>query len=142
MLVVDHGAIVVQGGKQLIGDADDAAYSPDGTLVAFAREGDLWLANADGSGQRRLLRTPNVAEWKPGWLPDGSAIVYSADVGGAKQIRVFRLPVGPSQKLYDGSGATVSRAGKIAYVANGNTIMVGDRPFDTTPTAYAQVTGL
>src|SRR5206468_4020131 len=51
MLVVDHGAIVTQA-KQLIGDADDAAYSPDGTLVAFARDGDLWLANSDGSGQR------------------------------------------------------------------------------------------
>jgi hypothetical protein len=141
LLVVDRGALIANG-KHLIADADDGAYSPDGTLVAFAREGDLWLANADGSGQRRLLRTPNVAEWKPSWLPDGSAIVYSADVGGAKQIRVFRLPVGPSQKLYDGSGATVSSAGKIAYLANGNTIMVGDQPFDTTPTAYAQVTGL
>jgi hypothetical protein len=141
LLVVDRGALV-SNGRKLIVDADDGAYSPDGTLVAFVREGDLWLANADGSGQRRLLRTPNVAEWKPSWLPDGSAIVYSAEVDGAKQIRVVRLPVGPSQKLYDGSGATVSPAGKVAYVANGNTIMVGDQPFDTTPTAYAQVTGL
>ncbi|HEY3544092.1 MAG TPA: hypothetical protein VGK79_16260 [Gaiellaceae bacterium] len=141
LLVVDRGALVA-GGKRLLADANDGAYSPDGTLVAFAREGDLWLANADGSGQRRLVRTPNVAEWKPSWLPDGSAIVYSADVAGAKQIRILKLPVGRSQKLYDGSGATVSRSGKIAYVAGGNTIMVGDRPFDTTPTTYAQVTGL
>ena len=141
LLVIDHGALVANG-KQLVADADDGAYSPDGTLLAFVREGDLWLANADGSGQRRLLRTPSVAEWKPSWLPDGSAIVYSADVDGAKQIRVFKLPTGPSQKLYDGSGAAVSRTGKIAYVANGNTIMVGDQPFDTTPTAYAQITGL
>lgn len=141
LLVIDHGALVADG-TQLIADADDGAYSPDGTLVAFAREGDLWLANADGSGQRRLLRTPSVAEWKPSWLPDGSAIVYSADVGGAKQIRVFRLPTGPSQKLYDGSGATVSRTGKIAYVANGNTVMVGANAFDAAPTAYTQITGL
>jgi hypothetical protein len=62
MLVVDRGAVAVEG-RRLIGDADDAAYSPDGTLVAFAREGGLWLANADGSGQRRrLARTPKVAE--------------------------------------------------------------------------------
>lgn len=141
LLVIDHGALVADG-KQLIADADDGSYSPDGTLIAFAREGDLWLANADGSGQRRLVHTPDVAEWKPSWLPDGSAIVYSADVGGAKQIRVFRLPVGPSQKLYDGSGATVSRTGRIAYVSAGNTVMVGESPFDTTPTAYAEVTGL
>ena len=141
LLVVDHGALVADG-KRLIADANDGSYSPDGTLIAFAREGDLWLANADGSGQRRLLRTPNVAEWKPSWLPDGSAIVYSAEIGGARQIRLFRLPVGPSRKLYDGSGATVSRAGKVAYVAGGTTVMGGGRPFDAAPTAYAQVGGL
>ena len=146
LLLSSGGGLVAQTPagtrKRLLDGVEAAAYSPDGTFLAFTRGGDLWLANADGSGQRRLLRTPNVAEWKPSWLPDGSAIVYSAEVDGAKQIRVFRLPVGPSQKLYDGSGAAVSRTGKIAYVANGNTIMVGDQPFDTTPTAYAQVTGL
>ena len=141
MLVAIHGGISANG-KQLISDADDAAYSPDGTLIAFVREGDLWLANSDGSGQRRLVRTPNVAEWKPSWLPDGSAIVYTADVDGAKQVRVFKLPVGPSQKLYDGGGAAVSATGKIAYVANGHTIMVGAQPFDTTPTTYAQIANL
>lgn len=141
LLVVDRGALVVNG-KQLIADADGGAYSPDGTLVAFAREGDLWLANADGSGQRRLAQTPNAADWKPSWLPGGSAIVYSADAAGSKQVRVFRLPVGPSRKLYDGTGATVSRTGRIAYVGKGTTIMVGDQPFDTTSTAYTQITGL
>ena len=65
MLVHDGGAIVSRHSrrrtrKRLIANAQDAAYSPDGTLVAFARSGDLWLANADGSGQRRLAATPNV----------------------------------------------------------------------------------
>jgi lysyl oxidase/WD40 repeat protein len=140
MLVVDHRAIVVQGGKQLIGDADDAAYSPDGTLIAFAREGDLWLANSDGSGQRRLARTPNVAEWKPSWLPDGSAVVYTAEIDGARQIRVLRLPTGTSQKLYDGSGATVSSTGRVAYIS-GATVVVGGQPFDAA-TTFTQVSGL
>jgi hypothetical protein len=142
MLVVDHGAIVVQGGEQLIGDADDAAYSPDGTLIAFARDGDLWLANSDGSGQRRLARTPNVTEWKPSWLPDGSAIVYTAEVDGARQIRLIKLPTGPSQKLFDGSGASVSSTGKVAYVSDSSTVIVGGRPFDSAPTTYTQITDL
>ncbi|MES1247922.1 MAG: hypothetical protein ABUS54_09650, partial [Actinomycetota bacterium] len=83
MLVVDNGALVVQGGKRLL-TADNAAYSPDGTFIAFARGGDLWLANADGSGQRRLTTTPDVAESGPTWLPDGSAVVYTASVDGRR----------------------------------------------------------
>ena len=141
MLVVDHGAVVVSG-RPLIGDADDAAYSPDGTLVAFARGGDLWLANADGSGRRRLAATPNVTEWGPSWLPDGSALVYTAEIDGARQIRVFRLPVGPSRKLADGSGAAVSSTGKIAYVVGGTTVTVAGRPFDAAPTTFTQVKDL
>ena len=140
MLVVDHGAIVVQGGKQLIGDADDAAYSPDGTLIAFARDGDLWLANSDGSGQRRLAKTPNVAEWKPSWLPDGSAVVYTAEIAGARQIRLIKLPTGTSRTLADGSGATVSSTGEVAYVS-GATVVVGGQPFDVA-TTYTQITDL
>jgi len=138
MLVVDRGAVVVEG-RRLIGEANDAAYSPDGTLVAFARDGDLWLANADGSGQRRLARTPNVAEWGPSWLPDGSAIVYTAEVGGARQIRVFRLPVGPSRKLADGSGAVVSSTGRIAYVVDDTTVTVAGQPFDPSPATFTDV---
>jgi lysyl oxidase/WD40 repeat protein len=141
MLVVDHGAVVASG-RRLIGSADDAAYSPDGTLVAFARGGDLWLANADGSGQRRLAATPDVTEWGPSWLPDGSALVYTAEVDGARQIRVFKLPVGPSRKLADGSGAVVSSTGRIAYVAAGTTVIVAGKPFDTPPTAFTEVQDL
>ena len=140
MLVVDNGRIVAEGKRLVIGD--DASYSPDGTMLAFARGGDLWLANSDGTGQRLLARTPNVVEWAPSWLPSGEAIVYTAEVDGARQIRVIPLPTGRSKKLYDGSGAAVSPTGKVAYVADGTTVMVDGRPFDTTPTAYVQVTGV
>jgi Lysyl oxidase/WD40-like Beta Propeller Repeat len=141
MLVVDRGAVVVEG-RRLLGNADDAAYSPDGTLVAFARDGDLWLANADGSGRRRLAGTPNVAEWGPSWLPSGDAFVYTAEVNGARQIRVFKLPAGPSRKLADGSGAVVSSTGKVAYVVDGTTVTVAGRPFDTPATTFTGVTDL
>ena len=107
--------------KTLIADAQDAAYSPDGTLVAFARSGDLWIANADGSGQRRLAATPDVDEWGPAWLPSGSAIVYTASVAGARQIRVVQLPTGPSARIAASSAeeyaASVSRSGKLAFVS-------------------------
>ena len=150
MLVAGVGAIVsvTPDGtrKSLISDAQDAAYSPDGTLVAFARRGDLWVANADGTGQRRLAATPNVDEWRPAWLPSGSAIVYTASVAGTRQIRVVQLPTGPSARIGSSNaeeyGASVSRGGKLAFVSTRSgapTIYIaqsngtGATAFDTTP---------
>ena len=128
LLVVDRGAIVriapAAVRTTLIRDAQDAAYSPDGTFVAFARDGDLWLANADGSGQRRLVRTPNVAESGPSWLPDGSAVVYTAEASGQRQIRVVPLPTGTSRRVAASGAeeysATMSRQGRLAFISTRN----------------------
>jgi hypothetical protein len=152
MLVAGGGGIVavtpagIQ--KRLIDDAQDAAYSPDGTLIAFARGGDLWIANADGSGQRRLAATPNVDEWGPAWLPNGTSIVYTAKIAGSRQIRVVQLPAGASKRIAASNseeyGAAVSRSGKLAFVSTRNgaaAVYVAQAngldatAFDTTPPA-------
>jgi Lysyl oxidase/WD40-like Beta Propeller Repeat len=125
MLVESGSALVavtpagVRG--RVLDDAQDGAYSPDGTMLAFARAGDLWVANADGSGQRRLARTPNVEEWGPSWLPNGHALVYTARVGGERQIWVLQLPTGPSVRIA-ASGSeewspTLSSTGRLAFVS-------------------------
>ncbi len=134
--------------KPLLSGARDAAYSPDGTLVAFSRKGDLWLANADGSGERRLATTPNVDEAKPSWLPSGTAIVYTASQNDRRQIRVVQLPTGPSTRIaasngeeYDGA---VSRQGRLAFVSTRSAVPAiyvaqangfGATAFDTAPPA-------
>jgi hypothetical protein len=125
LLAVDRGAIVriapTGARTALIRGARDAAYSPDGTFVAFTRSGDLWLANSDGTGQRRLVQTPNVAESAPSWLPSGKAVVYTAAVDGSRQIRVVTLPTGPSTRIAPSNteeyAATVSRQGRLAFVS-------------------------
>jgi lysyl oxidase/WD40 repeat protein len=125
MLVASRGAIVAIAPdltrKPLLPDAQDAAYSPDGTMIAFARNGDLWDANADGSGQRRLMSTPSVEEWGPSWLPDGHALVYSAKVDGRRQIRIVQLPTAPSVRVAPSNGEewspTFSSTGRLAFVS-------------------------
>lgn len=157
LLVVNQGGIVAiapdSTRRTLIEDAQDAAYSPDGTLVAFARDGDLWLANSDGTGRRRLLSTPNTAESGPSWLPDGSAIVYTAEVNGARQIRVVALPTGGTSTRLAPSAAeeysaAASRQGRLAFVSTRNgtpAVFVaaanGSSPvaFDTTALPYSDV---
>ena len=48
-------------------------WSPDGRRILFAsgRDGgtDLFVMNADGSGQRNLTHTPNVSESIASWAP-------------------------------------------------------------------------
>jgi Tol biopolymer transport system component len=52
------------------------SWSPDGSRIAFAREYDIWVMNADGSGQTRL--TFDESWVKPAWSPDGSRIAMAA----------------------------------------------------------------
>jgi TolB protein len=82
-------------GKKALTNTDDRnewgpAWSPDGTKIAFLREQpfispdgsgtqpDLWVMNADGSGQRRI--TDDVAfENGITWTPDGTKIAFEKD---------------------------------------------------------------
>jgi lysyl oxidase/WD40 repeat protein len=151
-LLVEAGSTVVaqapDGTRTKLLAGEDAAYSPDGTLLAFARAGDLWLANADGSGVRRLSATPNVVEWKPQWLANGQALVYTASVEGKRQIRLLRLADLTTQRLAASDaeeyGATVSASGRLAFVSTRSgtpAVYVADARgtgatlFDTTPPA-------
>lgn len=74
----------------------DAAWSPDGTQVAFQseRDGDwaIYTMNADGSGQTRVTDGRG-----PDWSPDGSTIVFFDDQDGDQEIYLIGV---------DGSGRT------------------------------------
>jgi Tol biopolymer transport system component len=75
----------------------DAAFSPDGTRIAFTsfrdRESisgfdgpeatsELYVANADGSGAKRITNTPELEETGPSWDPSGNRIGYLREPGG------------------------------------------------------------
>jgi TolB protein len=79
----------------------DPAWSPDGRRIVFTRQAvdqtrisgrgtSLWVVNADGTGERRLVAHAVSADWSP----DGSRIAYAgngitvsdADGGNAHKI--------------------------------------------------------
>ena len=60
-------------------------WSPDGTMIAFERNGrfperqsDIWVMNADGSGGRAITAT-SAHETNPVFAPDGTRIAFTGD---------------------------------------------------------------
>jgi Tol biopolymer transport system component/DNA-binding winged helix-turn-helix (wHTH) protein len=56
--------------------ADSASWSPDERRIAFTHLNDLYVANADGSGSRRIAEVSGEASW-PHWRPDGKLLRFS-----------------------------------------------------------------
>jgi Tol biopolymer transport system component len=104
----DEGAIWVMDadGSNPVGltsgfEDDSPMWSPDGTKIAFQRDGvetaQIWVMDADGSNQSHL-----VDGSVPSWSPDGSKIVFN------------RFPVpntgsGPALFVADADGSNVSQ---------------------------------
>ena len=73
----------VSSGTPLTTDGgEDPAWSPDGTRIAFvsnrAGVSDVYVMNADGSGQGRLT-FESVDAHNPAWSPDGTRIAFDGN---------------------------------------------------------------
>ncbi|HEY7162383.1 MAG TPA: protein kinase, partial [Acidobacteriota bacterium] len=66
--------------RKLIEHARNPNWSFDGKLLVFEREADIWIANADGSNQRKIEGVPKVpvlvVDRFPAFSPDSSEIVF------------------------------------------------------------------
>lgn len=133
-LLGDLYTVPITGGKATrltSGLAYDAQprWSPDGSKLVFVSDrsgGDnIYVANADGSGIRRLTHGNNGWHISPAWLPDGQYIVASSsgtnfgspklhlyDVSGGTGLQLTRAP-GPLAYF----GAAPSPDGRYIYYA-------------------------
>ena len=55
-------------------------FSPDGRRIAFTsnreQQGEVYVMNADGSGQKRLTRRAGD-DWAPDFSPDGKRLSFT-----------------------------------------------------------------
>ena len=70
------------------------APSPDGSVVAFSWQGDLWLVPASGGDARRITAHP-ADERHPVWSRDGQLIAFASDRHGNPD--VFVMPADGSE---------------------------------------------
>jgi Tol biopolymer transport system component/imidazolonepropionase-like amidohydrolase len=84
-------------GPQPVRGVMHPALSPDGTRVAFAALGDLWMMPLDGAPQR--LTSDRALDTEPAWSPDGASIAYASDRGGSMNIWIRDVQTGVSRQL-------------------------------------------
>ncbi|MDB4916678.1 MAG: Tricorn protease [Gemmatimonadetes bacterium] len=70
----------------------------NGTTVAFAYAGDLWVTGRTGGGARRITSTPDV-EGDPQLSPDGAMIAFSRTSGGNADVYVVATAGGEPRRL-------------------------------------------
>ena len=69
-----------KGSEGVLGDDGMPDFSPDGRRVAFTsnrdQQGEIYVMNPDGSGQKRLTRRPGD-DWSPRFSADGKRIAFT-----------------------------------------------------------------
>jgi Tol biopolymer transport system component len=89
--------------------------SPDGSAVAFAALGDIWMMKLGGTPVN--LTNDTALDTDPAWSPDGSRLVYSSDRNGSHlQLWIRDMRTGESRQATrlatEPQGATWSPDGR------------------------------
>ena len=79
------------------------AISPDGSNIAFAYGGSIYVVSAEG-GTARPLVTSDVYATRPLWSPDGRSIAFAADRFGNLDVFVIPAEGGSARRLTAFSG--------------------------------------
>jgi Tol biopolymer transport system component len=80
------------------GDAQDAvSWSPDGSQIAYAANGDIYTMDADGTNVLQLTTDP-AGDYHPDWSPSGTIVYWhgasTGEDGGPADTDLYTIPAG------------------------------------------------
>ncbi|MFL5328496.1 MAG: S41 family peptidase [Gemmataceae bacterium] len=78
--------------------ANNPSLSPDGALLTFDWNGDVWLVPTAGGTARALTQHP-ARDREPKFSPDGREIAFVSDRDGSNQIYVMPVDGGTPQRV-------------------------------------------
>jgi Tol biopolymer transport system component len=105
------------------------AWSPTGTEIAFARDWELLVVNADGTNERQLTESTQLS-YTPRWSPDGARLVFTREnlgVFGCRGVELWTVKGNGSdmqliaETLQD--GGTCGSAGMAGWSPDGHSLM-------------------
>jgi acid phosphatase type 7 len=99
--------------------ARDPAFSPRGRRIAFARGGDIWVMDVDGSRARPITSGP-ADDAQPAWSPGGEALAFASGPAGSRDLYRVRADGSGRQRLTfrpgDDAEPAWSSTDRIAFV--------------------------
>ncbi|HEY0544331.1 MAG TPA: FG-GAP-like repeat-containing protein [Pyrinomonadaceae bacterium] len=101
------------------------SWSPDGSKLAFASGGEIYVINANGTGEHPVTNNPAI-DRDPAWSPDGSKIVFSRSGSSIFVINLDGMnEQNLSQGIDDREPAWSSDGTKIAFVRKATATLNG-----------------
>jgi Tol biopolymer transport system component len=93
------------------GEDDQPVWSPDGSSIAFVREGSSVNVIPESGGEPRSVGAGEVVAWSP----DGRSLVSAGEHGGRTALRVTEVESGRTRRLALPRG--LARRGSVAGLA-------------------------
>jgi len=112
---------------------EDIIYSPDGKSISMIKgQGDLWIADADGKNQRKLISSWNAPRYD--WSPNSQWIAYSVYDNNFNR-DIWIVPVDGSKPAFNLSRHPDSDGG-VKWSPDGKLLAFTGRRFDTETDIY------
>ncbi len=113
------------------GQQDEAAFSPDGSRIAF-----VWARSGAGSrnifikqiGSETLFRLTdgNEMDYSPAWSPDGTQIAYRTVSDHGLGVYLVSSLGGPAQKVHSLLGLVREEQGGLSWSRDGKSLIFAD----------------